>query len=185
RDGSSNFCIAAPCAPEGPRRSHSRRLSTASRVPCAITSTDPSGRLRATPRTPKRSASSRVLWRKYTPCTLPVMRNRRVIGPLMRRRSRGTGARRRNGPRAVDLLCAGESRSGMAFGFHRRIARARVLLCLEMLLGAGDGGLRRIEIGGRVFRGAGNPGGGDGLPRIAHLLHGGAAAARQAEDPDN
>jgi len=38
----------------------------------------------------------------------------------------------------------------MAFGFHRRIARARVLLCLEMLPARGDGGLCRIEIGGRV-----------------------------------
>ena len=75
-------------------------------------------------------------------------------------------------------------RSGMPFGFHRRIARACVLLCLEMLLGAGDGGLRCIEIGGRVFRRTGNPGSSDGLSRIAHFLHRGAVAARQAEDPD-
>src|SRR5712691_9985759 len=59
---------------------------------------------------------------------------------LVRWRSRSSGARGRNKARAVGLLHAGESRSGMEFGFHRRIARARVLLCLEMLLGARDGG---------------------------------------------
>jgi len=82
-----------------------------------------------------------------------------------------------NNARAVGLLYAGESRSGMALGFHRCIARARVLLCLEMLLGAGYGGLSSIEIGGGIFGRTGRPGGGDGLSRIAHFLHGGAGAA--------
>src|SRR5882762_11612960 len=98
---------------------------------------------------------------------------------LVRWRSRSTGALRRSGAR-IGMLHAGEGRPGMAFGCHRRVARARVLLCLEMLLGARDGGLRGIEIGGRAFRRTGAAGSGDSLSRVAHFLHGGAAAAHQA-----
>lgn len=48
----------------------------------AITSTRPSGRLRAHPRTPSRLASLRALARKPTPCTFPETINRmtRAIG---------------------------------------------------------------------------------------------------------
>ncbi len=45
----------------GPRCSHARSSPTAAAAPCASTSTEPSGKLRALPRRPSRWASSRVL----------------------------------------------------------------------------------------------------------------------------
>jgi hypothetical protein len=93
-----------------------------------------------------------------------------------RNRTSRWGDSRRDDTSPFGVLCAGKSRSGMALGFHRRIPGARVLARLEMPLGAGDGGLRRVIIWGSSFRRARHPGSRDGLPCIAHFLHRGASA---------
>ncbi len=70
----------------------------------------------------------------------------------------------------------------MALRFERRDPRSRIFLGLQMGLGAGDGGLGSVEVGRRSFRCPGDASGGDGLSCIAHFLHGGSAAAGEANE---
>ncbi|MDB6084678.1 MAG: hypothetical protein JWN43_2559 [Gammaproteobacteria bacterium] len=91
----------------------------------------------------------------------------------------------KRGALSIAMLGGCQSRAGVAFGLHRRQASARVLLCLEVLLSACNRRLRRIELGGRSFGNAGSASSRYGLARIAHFLHGSAAAAGQAGDTDN
>ena len=104
----------------GPRCSHSRSPSTAAPVPWATTCTDPSARLRAKPRISRRSASRRVLCLKYTPCTLPVIRKRRL--------TRSNGA---PGFEAKDRLAAHRRRywgtGASACAFSARCASCRAV----------------------------------------------------------
>jgi hypothetical protein len=94
-----------------------------------------------------------------------------------RDRTSRSGDAWRNDTGPICVLCTGKSRSCVALRFHRSIPGTRVLARLEMLLGARDGGLRRIIIRGGYFRRARHPGSRDGLPCIAHFLHRGASAA--------
>ncbi len=61
-------------AEDGPRRSQSAILSRDSLSPWAWTSTDPSGRFRTHPVSPRERAVLAVQWRNPTPCTLPSTR---------------------------------------------------------------------------------------------------------------
>jgi hypothetical protein len=79
-------------ASAGPRCNHSRNSSTAAALPCATTSTEPSGKLRALPRSRSLLASSRVLCRKNTPWTFPKTRKRRMTSFNWTRAQCGWGA---------------------------------------------------------------------------------------------
>src|SRR5712691_10150624 len=86
--GTSDLSTAATRAPGGPRRSASSSRARLSRLPSASTSTDPSGRLRARPRSPRRSASRHTNQRNPTPCTVPCTRNRVAATNLLRTAAR-------------------------------------------------------------------------------------------------
>ena len=77
-----------------------------------------------------------------------------------------------------------EGGGGMALRFQRSIASSRELLRLEVRFGAADGGLGCIEVGRRRRGSAGRLGSRDGLPGVAHFLHGSAGASEQAGDSD-
>ena len=74
---SASTCTSSTCAPGGPRRIARSTRVTASVSPSTQASTRPSGRLVTHPVTPSRTAASRVKYRKPTPWTRPVTRNRR------------------------------------------------------------------------------------------------------------
>ena len=78
----------------------------------------------------------------------------------------------------------GERRSGVTFGLHRRQAGPCELLCLQVALCAPDGGLGGVEIRRCRRCRAGRPGGGDGLPSVAHFLHRSAGACGEAYNTD-
>ena len=89
-----------------------------------------------------------------------------------------------HGRRRVGLFAdrAGECRRRVVFCFERGEARASELLRPQVGLGP-----RNRRLGGGIFRRgprarARDFGGSDGLPSIAHLLHGRAAAA---DEPEN
>ncbi len=90
------------------------------------------------------------------------------------------GPRRRRGLR----LCSRQSGCRMTLRLHRRQTCPRVLLRLQMLLSARNGGLRGVQIGRSAFGDAGLAGGDNGLTRIAHFLHRGTGAADEAEDTE-
>src|SRR5690242_2504697 len=74
--GTSLFSTRSTCASAGPRPSARSSAARATGVPEATTSTDPSRRLRANPRSPSRCASRITNQRKPTPCTRPDTRKR-------------------------------------------------------------------------------------------------------------
>jgi hypothetical protein len=78
----------------------------------------------------------------------------------------------------------GKSGRGVMLGFHRGQARPREFLCLQVLFCAGDGRLGGIEIrrcrGRRACRSSRR----DGLPGVAHFLHGSTGASDEADDTD-
>jgi hypothetical protein len=82
------------------------------------------------------------------------------------------------------VLRPGKSRSGVPLSLHRCQPGTSVLLSLEVLLGAGDRGRRRIQIRRISFGRSRDPGSRYGLTRVAHFLHRRAAAASQAGDTD-
>src|SRR2546425_6084495 len=86
--GTSDLSTAATRAPGGPRRSASSSRARLSRLPSASTSTDPSGRLRARPRSPRRSASRHTTQRTPPPSTVPCTRNRVAATNLLRTAAR-------------------------------------------------------------------------------------------------
>ena len=73
---------------------------------------------------------------------------------------------------------------GVAFRFQRIIASSSELLRLQVSFGAADGGLGCIEIGRRRRGCAGRLRSRDGLPGVAHFLHGSSGASEQAGDSD-
>jgi hypothetical protein len=80
--------------------------------------------------------------------------------------------------------CVREGGGGVAFGVQCCQARAREFLRLQMGFCTGNGSLGGIEIR-RCRRGrARRSGGGDGLPSVAHFLHGRASASDEAGNTD-
>src|ERR1051325_250401 len=79
--GTSLLSTRSTWACAGPCWSACASSSSACGVPAAITSTDPSRRLRANPRNPRRSASRNTNQRNPTPCTRPYTRNRSATMP--------------------------------------------------------------------------------------------------------
>ncbi len=82
------------------------------------------------------------------------------------------------------MLCTGERHAGMMFGFHRCQPRSRVFLRVDMFFRTRDGRLRGIQFRRGDLGGTRKACRRDGLTRITHFLHGGAAAAGQAGDTD-
>ena len=78
----------------------------------------------------------------------------------------------------------GEGGGGVALGFQCCQARAREFLCLQVCLRPGNGGLGSIVIRRCRRRCARGPGGSDGLPSVAHFLHGSAGASDEAGNTD-
>jgi hypothetical protein len=78
----------------------------------------------------------------------------------------------------------GEGGGGVVFGFHRGVARSSELLRLEVRFGARNGGLGCVEIRRCCARRACRPGGGDGLPSVAHFLHGSSSTSDKAGNTD-
>src|SRR2546421_799740 len=79
--GTSVFSTRSTCARAGPRPSMRSNSCSACAVPWAITSTEPSRRLRANPRTSSRSAARSTNQRNPTPWTRPYTRNRAATMP--------------------------------------------------------------------------------------------------------
>jgi hypothetical protein len=79
---------------------------------------------------------------------------------------------------------AGEGGCGVALGFHRRQAGSGEFLCLEVRFRTPNGGLGGIEIRRCRCTRACRLGGGDGLPSVAHFLHGSSGASDQAGNTD-
>src|SRR6266581_1499773 len=79
--GTALLSTRSTCACAGPCSSAPASSSSACGVPAAITSTDPSRRLRANPRNPRRSASRNTNQRNPTPWTRPYTRNRSATMP--------------------------------------------------------------------------------------------------------
>jgi hypothetical protein len=90
--------------------------------------------------------------------------------------------RLRDGRLAVLRVRIGQGGGGMALGLHRRQTGPRELLRLQMSFGPLDGGLGRVEIRRGRGRRPGHAGRGDGLPRIAHFLHGRTTSASDEVD---
>ncbi len=83
------------------------------------------------------------------------------------------------------VLGDGERHPRMPLRRHRRQARPCVFLSIDVFFGARDGSLRRIQIRRRIFTRAGVVRRRDGLPSVAHFLHGSGRAADQAGDTNN
>src|SRR5256885_15790462 len=79
--GTSLLSTRSTCACAGPCASTRSISSSTCGVPAAITSTEPSRRLRTKPRRPRRFASRNPNQRNPTPCTRPYTRNRRATIP--------------------------------------------------------------------------------------------------------
>jgi len=77
-----------------------------------------------------------------------------------------------------------EGRGGVALGFHCCQPGPGELLRLQVRFGTTQRGLGGIEIRRRRIRRAGRSSGRDGLPRVAHFLHGCASASSEADDTD-
>jgi hypothetical protein len=120
------------------------------------------------------------------------MRKRRVTGSNVSARLSA------NGPASV-RLCRGrlwvradaaagvrrrESGSGVPLRFHRRQTGPGKFLCLQVILRARDGGLSGVEIRRRRRGRTRRPSGGDGLPGIAHFLHGSPGASGEPCNTD-
>jgi hypothetical protein len=82
------------------------------------------------------------------------------------------------------MLGVRQRSTGMVLGFQCREPRARIFLGRDVLFGTGDGGISRIQLGGRTVGRAGNPGSRNRLARVAHLLHGRTGAADEACNSD-
>jgi hypothetical protein len=74
----------------------------------------------------------------------------------------------------------GKGGGGVALGFHRRQAGSGEFLRLQVRFRARNGGLGGVEFRRCRGSGAGHPSGGDGLPSIAHFLHGSFGASGEA-----
>ncbi len=96
--------------------------------------------------------------------------------------SNGVSVRQRHGRIRVLRIGIGERGGSVVLGFHRRQAGAREFLRLQMRFGANNGGLGGVEIRRIGARCASRLGGGDGLPRIAHFLHGRAGTSGEAHN---
>jgi hypothetical protein len=77
-----------------------------------------------------------------------------------------------------------EGRGGVALRFLRGQPRPGELLCLQVRFSTTQRGLGGVEIRRRRTRRAGRLSGRDGLPRVAHLLHGCAGASGETDDTD-
>ena len=77
-----------------------------------------------------------------------------------------------------------EGRGSVAFGFHRGQPGPGELLCLQVRFSTAQRGLGGVEVRRRCARRTGRLSGRDGLPRVAHLLHGCAGASGEADDTD-
>lgn len=77
-----------------------------------------------------------------------------------------------------------EGRGGVTLGFYRRQPSPRELLCLQMSFSATERRLGGVEVGRGRTRRAGRLGGRDGLPCIAHFLHGCTGASGEADHTD-
>jgi hypothetical protein len=88
--------------------------------------------------------------------------------------------------RRLSMLCirAGEGGGGVPLGFQRGQASPRELLRLKVRFGSRDGGLGGGKIRRRGTGRARSPGGGNGLPGVAHLLHGSSRASDEAGNTD-
>ena len=86
----------------------------------------------------------------------------------------------------LGMLCIriGEGGGGVVFGFHRRIARSSEFLRLQVRFGTRNSGLGRVVIRRRRARRACRRGGGDGLPSVAHFLHGSSSTSGEAGNTD-
>src|SRR5256885_13055628 len=74
--GTSDFSTRSTCAAGGPCVSRRSKSANSESEPSAITSTDPSRRLRASPRSPRRPAWRHTHQRNPTPWTRPWTRKR-------------------------------------------------------------------------------------------------------------
>jgi len=74
----------------------------------------------------------------------------------------------------------GKGGGGMALGLHRRQTGSGEFLRLQVRFRARNGGLGGLEIRRGRGGGACHPSGGDGLPSIAHFLHGSFGASGEA-----
>ena len=94
--------------------------------------------------------------------------------------SKGASVRQRHGRIRVLRIGIRKRGGSVVLGFHRRQAGPREFLRLQMRFGTDNGGLGGVEIRRIGARRARRLGGGDGLPRIAHLLHGRAGTSGEA-----
>src|SRR6266571_3427298 len=76
--GTSDFSTRSTCAAGGPCASARSKSASPESEPSAITSTDPSRRLRARPRSPRRVACRHTHQRNPTPWTRPWTRKRKA-----------------------------------------------------------------------------------------------------------
>src|SRR5690349_17823461 len=90
--GTSDFSTRATWAAGGPRCSACSSSTSAASGPSASTSTDPSLKLRASPRRPRRLACRQTNHRKPTPWTRPSTRKRVAVTPLLLAVLRGATA---------------------------------------------------------------------------------------------
>jgi len=84
----------------------------------------------------------------------------------------------------VLVIRVGECSGGVTFGFHRCQSSPGELLRLQVLFRASDGGLGGIKIRRCRGRCAGRPRSRDGLPSVAHFLHGSADASGKPDNTD-
>ena len=84
----------------------------------------------------------------------------------------------------IGMLGTGEGHTRVVLRLHRCQAGASVLLRLQVLFGSIDRGLCCIQVRRCNLGRAGHASGRDRLTRVAHFLHGSAAAASQAGDAD-
>jgi hypothetical protein len=78
----------------------------------------------------------------------------------------------------------GKGGGSVALGFHRRRSRSRELLCLQVCFRTADGCLGSGEVRGCRLRRARRLRGGDGLPGVAHFLHGSPSTSGEAGNTD-
>lgn len=92
----------------------------------------------------------------------------------------------RLGHRGLGMLAVRirEGRGGVALGFQRGQSGPRELLCLQVRFSAAERGLSGVEVRRRRAGRAGRLSGRDGLPRVAHLLHGRTGASGETNDTD-
>lgn len=89
-------------------------------------------------------------------------------------------ALRRNGRPGMLRLCVLHTVKrlrGMALRLKGRETCSGILLRFQVLLGAHDRGLGRVQIRRGGLSGSGRSGGGNRLPRVAHFLHRGFGGA--------